>query len=186
MNSQSRRTLLLLAAVCIVPVIAAYLSYFVIQPERRANYGDLIAPRPLPVTRFETPEGKFLDLAGLKGRWVLMTLDGSGCDERCRRKLYYMRQVRTAQGKEMNRIERVWLVTDDSQPAAALLSEYSGMHVARAAPSLIAALPATPEVSSHVYLIDPLGNLMLRFPGDPNPKRMIEDLSRLLKVSRIG
>jgi len=122
----------------------------------------------------------------LKGRWVMLQVDASGCAEPCRRKLYQMRQVRLTQGIEMGRIERVWLVRDDGPVEPELLREYDGTHVARAGSATIAALAAEREAADHIYLIDPLGNLMLRFPKDADPSRMKKDLERLLKVSTTG
>jgi hypothetical protein len=85
----------------------------------------------------------------------------------------------------MDRIERVWLVLDAGRPAPELARLHDGAVVARAAPELLAALPAT-EVRDHIYLLDPHGNVMLRFPKHADPKRMIKDLERLLKYSGIG
>ncbi|MCK7492119.1 MAG: hypothetical protein MZW92_11095 [Comamonadaceae bacterium] len=94
----------------------------------------------------------------------MLQLDSSACGEACRQKLYSMRQVRKAQAKEMDRIERVWLVTDGGIPGAELLREFEGTHVARAGDAaLLAALPAAADRADHIYLIDPLGNIVLRF-----------------------
>ncbi len=98
-----------------------------------------------------------------------------------------MRQLRIAQGKDMDRIERVWLLNDHAAPGAGLLREFEGTRIARAAGSaILAGFPSAPGASDHIYLIDPLGNLMLRFPSDPDPRRMSNDLARLLRASRIG
>ncbi len=186
MKLGSKKTLLLLGAICTLPVVASYLTYYVLKPQKRMNYGELVAPGPLPPTRFADLEGKPFTLDQLRGRWVMVTVDGGECDARCRQKLYNMRQVRTAQGKEMERIERVWLVSDEVAPPAQLLNDHAGMHVVRESGTPLAALPADGDRAAHVYLIDPLGNLMLRFPENPDPKRMIKDFERLLKYSRIG
>lgn len=178
----ARRTLVALAAVTVLPVVVAIVSYHYFPPEARMNYGALIPPRPLP-----GQEAGAVALSQLRGRWVMLTADAPACDDRCRRKLYIMRQVRAAQGVEgMGRIERVWLLTGEGYPSPELLADYPGMRIARVAPDLIASLPGDPDPADHVFLIDPLGNLMLRFPANPDPGRMIEDLKRLLKVSRIG
>ncbi|HWR87334.1 MAG TPA: hypothetical protein VN277_02815 [Acidiferrobacterales bacterium] len=186
MKLDSRKTLLLLGAVCTLPVVASYLTYYVVKPQARMNYGELITPGPLPPTRFADLQGKPFTFEQLRGRWVMVTVDGGECDARCRQKLYNMRQVRTAQGKEMERIERVWLVSDAVAPPAQLLRDYEGTYVVRDSGAALAVLPAADNRAAHVYLIDPLGNLMLRFPENPDPKRMIKDFERLLKYSRIG
>jgi cytochrome oxidase Cu insertion factor (SCO1/SenC/PrrC family) len=185
--NSARRTLAALAAVTVLPVAVAIVSFYYFPPEARMNYGTLIPPRPLPRALLPRQDGGHLTLDELRGRWVMLTADASACDDRCRRKLYVMRQVRAAQGVEgMGRIERVWLLTGEGRPAPALLADFPGIRVAGAAMDLIAALPGDPDPADHIFLIDPLGNLMLRFPADPDPGRMIEDLKRLLKVSRIG
>jgi hypothetical protein len=96
-----------------------------------------------------------------------------------------MRQVRRAQGKEMERIERLWLVTDAVQPSAALLAAIEGAVTAPAG-AAGSEFPAERSVVEHIYLVDPLGNLMMRFPRDPEPSRVIKDLQRLLRASSFG
>ena len=169
------------------PFALAWLAYLYWQPEQRMNHGELIEPRQLPGAPLVTREGESFRLEALRGKWVLVHADSGACADPCRRQLYYMRQVRLAQGANRDRIERVWLLTDDTPPAAELAPLLDGVEVVRAKGSaLLAALPAARAPSDHVYVVDPLGNLMLRFPRDPDPKRMIKDLQRLLKVSRIG
>ena len=180
---RGRGTLALIIAVCVIPFVASYLVYYLWPPQSRMNYGILIDPRPFPAARLERPDGTRFSIAELKGRWVMLHVDASACAEPCRRKLYQMRQVRLTQGREMSRIERVWLVRDDGPVEPALLREYDGTHVARAGSGALPALPAERDAADHIYLIDPLGNLMLRFPQDADPSRMKKDLERLLKVS---
>ena len=99
---------------------------------------------------------------------MLVQIDRGACDALCEQKLYSMRQVRRAQGREMNRVERLWLVTDAVAPAPALLAAIEGTHVVRGDAQLAAAFPAERAATDHIYLVDPLGNLMLRFPRDPD------------------
>jgi hypothetical protein len=109
------------------------------------------------------------------------------CDAACVRQLYLMRQIRIAQGKEQSRIERLWVLTDGDEVAPALLLDYPGLHMWRPAdPAFVGQFPAAGDRAAHIYLVDPLGNLMLRFPADPDPKRMMKDLKLLLKASQIG
>jgi hypothetical protein len=130
------------------------------------NYGELIPPRPVAGP-----------LAPLKGKWVLVTFDAAACDAVCEKKLYIVRQVRKAQGKEAERIERLWVVTDGGKPRPELLAATEGEHVTAAPLDF---------KGEDIYLVDPLGNLMMRFPRDPDPSKMIKDLQRLLKYSRFG
>jgi hypothetical protein len=87
----------------------------------------------------------------------------------------------------MERVERAWLVSDAAAPRGDAIDAVPGTWVVRAAGTgLIEAFPAPRAPADHIYLVDPLGNLMLRFPRDPDTRRLIKDLSRLLKASRIG
>jgi predicted nucleic acid-binding Zn ribbon protein len=184
---RSRTTLLLMFAVAVAPFVCAWLAYLFWVPSRHMNHGDLIEPRPLPAVPLTLRDGRPFRLDAHRGKWVLIHADSGGCGESCREQLYYMRQVRLALGANRERVERVWLLTDDREPAAEIAPLYEGVYLVRAASSaLVAALPADHDRRDHVYLIDPLGNLMLRFPKDPDPKGMLKDLQRLLKVSRIG
>jgi cytochrome oxidase Cu insertion factor (SCO1/SenC/PrrC family) len=167
-----RLKLAALFAVCAAPFVLGWLAYeyrWISGPS--ANYGELIAPHPLAGP-----------LVPLRGKWVLVTFDPAVCGAPCERKLYIVRQVRRAVGKDAERIERLWLLTDAGKPRAELLAAIEGSHVVRADAELLKSFPG-PE---HIYLVDPLGNLMMRFPADPDPSRMIKDLQRLLKYSRFG
>ena len=135
------------------------------------NYGELVTPRPLSAPPF----------AELRGRWILVSFDEPACGAYCERKLYLMRQVRTAQGKDQARVERVWILTGPGAPRAELAAAIEGTRIASTGAE---GFPGNPV--DHIYLVDPLGNLMMRFPREPDPSRMLKDLQRLLKYSRIG
>jgi hypothetical protein len=184
-------TLFLVIAACAAPVVLSYLTYYVIKPQSRTNYGDLIDPRayPIPDLGSSSIDGKPASLEQFRGKWILMQVDGAGCDESCKQKLYYMRQLRLTQGKEMERIERVWLITDEAPLDTALMKQYDGTHLLRVDPEKLSAwLPVVEgtKASNHLYMIDPLGNLMMRFPKDPDANRIKKDITRLLKASGIG
>lgn len=169
-----RARLALIFAVCAAPFLLAWLAYEQgWKPRRTANYGELLEPR-----RLEGP------LAPLRGKWVLVTFDPAACPPACERKLYVVRQVRLALGKDAARIERLWLLSDARQPSARLVAAIEGAHIVPATTELRRAFPG--EAAAHIYLVDPLGNLMMRYPADADPSRMIKDLERLLKYSSIG
>jgi hypothetical protein len=172
---RGRFKLALLAAFFALPVAASWLIWwFDLAPGTAGNYGTLLSPRPAA-----------LPAAGeLKGKWVLVQFDGGACDAGCERKLYFMRQVRRAQGREMPRVARLWLITDAVRPRAELLGAIGGTVIAPAPAG--AGFPAERSVTDHIYLVDPLGNLMMRFPRDPDPTRVIKDLQRLLRASSFG
>lgn len=169
-----RAKLALLFAACAAPFVLGWLAYvFEWTGGRSGNYGELLAPQPLSAE----------PLAALRGKWVLVTLDPAQCDAACEKKLYYLRQIWRAQGKNMDRVERLWVVTDGAAPRAELAAAIEGTRVVRT-PAIAASFPGV--ATDHIYVIDPLGNLMMRFPRDADPSRMLKDVQRLLRVSRFG
>jgi hypothetical protein len=184
---RGRRTAFVILALCAAPTVAAWLVYFVWQPQSRLNYGELIEARAISDPDLRRLDGSPLRLSQLRGRWVLLQIDSGACAEGCGKKLLYMRQARLAQGKEAERIERMWLLADAAPPNAELLRDHEGLRVARApGRPFLAEFPAARSPSDHIYLLDPLGNLMLRFPSDPDAQRMAKDITRLLRASRVG
>ena len=193
-NAQRKRgrwKLLLVVAVCAGPMIASYLTYYVIKPQSRTNYGALIDPRqyPIPALGSTGLDGKPIKLEDYKGKWVMLQVAGGECDDACKTRLFAMRQLRLMQGKEMERIERVWLITDAKPLDTVLMREYDGTDMLRVDPKLLKAwLPtdAGTSVDDHLYMIDPRGNLMMRFPKDADPNKVKKDISKLLRASSIG
>ncbi len=185
--SPSRKPLWLVAAACIAPFIASFIAYYFYQPDGRMNYGELMTGQTLPAVSLKLTDGKDFSLSQLQGKWLFVTVDDAACNAYCEKKLWQIRQVRKTQGKYPERIERVWLITGGGQPAPRLRTEYEGTWMVDAAGSAVLdALPHVGARSDHIYLVDPLGNLVLRYPRDADPSRMKKDLERLLKVSRIG
>lgn len=180
MKNNARKMLLLLAAVCGLPIVLSYLAFYIWKPQKTMNYGELISPAPLAGT-FTDLEGKPATVSSLRGKWVLLYAAPAACNDTCRQLIYYMRQARTAQGEDMERIERVWIITDEAAPDAAWLKDYAGMKILRGKP----VLPAPVDAARHLYLLDPLGNLIMRYPENPEPKRIIKDLARLMKFSNV-
>ncbi len=183
-----RVKMLLILAACAAPVIASYVSFYFLKPEGRINHGTLIEPaKPLPDAALTHLDGRPFRFSEFRGKWLLLTLDGGACAGICPDKLLKMRQLRTMQGKDRDRIERAWLITDDVALETMLIREFDGTRMLRAkgAP-LLAEFPAAGDRGEHIYLIDPLGNLVMRYPKDANPMKMNTDLKRLLKYSRIG
>lgn len=190
-QAAGRWKLLAIVMVCAAPLMASYFTYYVIRPEQRTNYGDLFDPQAYPMPKLGATwlDGGAASLDAWKGKWIMLQVNNADCPENCRKKLYDMRQLRTAQGKQRERIERVWLITDDQPLEAALIREYEGTRMLRVNPQAIrdwlqAAQGAS--ASDHIYLIDPSGHLMMRFPKDADPNRIKKDLVKLLKASGIG
>ena len=186
-GSRSNFTLWLILAVCVAPFAGSFIAYHFWKPAGQVNYGTLLEPAPLPAAPLALADGRAFGLADLKGRWVLVTLDAGACDEYCRKKLWVMRQVRLTQGKDMQRVERLWLVTDGAPVAPDLAKEYEGTVVARVgAGGLAAAFPADGRSADHIYLVDPLGNLVLHYRDGFANAGLLKDLKKLLGLSSIG
>jgi hypothetical protein len=173
-QGRGRGKLALLGLFFLLPFAASWIVWrFDLVAGVTGNYGTLLPPVQISLP---APE--------LRGKWVLVQLDGGACDAGCERKLYFMRQVRRAQGKDMQRVARLWLLTDDARPSAALLAAIEGTVIAPV--QGFPPFPAERSRREHLYLVDPLGNLMMRFPRDPDPSRVIKDLQRLLRASGFG
>jgi cytochrome oxidase Cu insertion factor (SCO1/SenC/PrrC family) len=190
-KSAGRGKLFLVLAVCASPLIASYFTYYVIKPSSRTNYGTLLDPRnyPIPALASTALDGSKSSLQDYKGKWLMVQVNDADCQAACQKRLNDMRQLRLAQGKEMDRIERVWLITDDRPLETILLRQYDGMRHLRVSPQVLQAwLPVEQGTlaSDHIYLIDPLGNLMMRYPKDADPNKIKKDLAKLLKASAIG
>lgn len=186
------RTLYLLLVLCLAPVVASYYAYYVMPPSGRTNYGDLISPqRPLPALTLHELDGRPVDPASLRGRWLMVQVDGGDCGDYCQRKLWQMRQVRLTTGKDAERVERVWLISDTAPLPTLVMREYEGTRFLRADVAELKsflALPASADaqLSDYIWLVDPIGNLMLRWPRNADPNRMKRDLGKLLNASQIG
>ena len=182
--------MILVLLVCASPVVASYFAYYVVRPEGRRNFGELIDPqRPLPTMVTQTLDGKAGKLTALKNQWLLLSVAGGACDVRCEQNLYFQRQLRESLGREKERLDRVWLVNDETPVRGALLPALAAATVLRVAPDDVAQwLKAAPgkRLQDHLYLVDPLGNLMMRFPADMDAAAAAKakrDLERLLRAS---
>ena len=185
-----RWKMLMVLLVCAAPVVASYMTYYLIRPQARQNFGALIDPqRPLPDMQAVQMEGKQTNLRALKGQWLLISVAGGACDAQCQHHLYMQRQLREGLGKEKDRVDWVWLVSDDAAIAPSLLPALATATVLRV-PSAQLQTWLQPEqgtaLQDHLYVVDPLGNWMMRFPatldkaGAASAKR---DLERLLRAS---
>ncbi|WP_413672506.1 SCO family protein [Massilia cellulosiltytica] len=193
-RKRGRWMLWLVLLVCASPMIASYFTYYVIKPEKRNNYGTLIDQRahPVPAMATTTLDGRPQALEQFKGKWVMLMVGPGACPDSCRKQLFALRQLRLMQGKEADRIERVWLITDQEPLDTLIIREYDGTHMLRADGATVASwLPADTGTTpaDHIYLIDPLGHLMMRFPKDPQlqeVRKVYKDINKLLKASAVG
>ena len=180
--ARAKRLVLLIAVIAVAPVILSYLAYYALPRDSRANYGTLLA-RPFHDVAGTTLDGKPLSTRDLRGRWIVLFAGGGACDAACTSALYASRQARTIQNAERERVQRLGLSPDAGAPPPRVLDEHPDLAIARVGAGADAALP---EGSDRIYLIDPLGNLVLAWPVDPDIKAMAKDLTRLLRASRIG
>lgn len=182
---RSRAPLWILIVMCVAPIAASYVAFYWWQPSDQVNYGELLEPRAVAAAGWTELDGAPFSPEALKGSWVLTVIDSGRCDAWCREKLTYIRQVRLAQGKETDRVERLWVITDEARPEPGLLAAHEGLRTVRAqAGELAEIFPAQHAQADHIYVIDPLGNLMMRYPRNADPRRMLKDLTRLLRHSK--
>ena len=191
---RSRQTLVLLGAMFFAPFIAAWVIYHYfpeLRPTGRTNYGELIVPaKPLPVFSLEDGEGKPLpDL--FIGKWSLVYLGAASCEMDCRERIVLLRQVRLALGKDLSRVQRVYIAPDaDAQRAAAasLAQDHPGLHILvdSGAEGQRAADFFKATNTHALYLVDPNGNWLMFYAGNIEPKPMLGDLKKLLRLSNIG
>ena len=182
--------MILVLLVCASPVVASYFTYYVLKPEGRRNFGELIQPqRPLPAIAVQTLDGKIIQLPTLKDQWLLLSVAGGDCDAQCEQNLYFQRQLRETLGREKERLDRVWLVDDDAPVRPALRPALASSTVLRAPSGELAKWlepAAGKHLKDHIYLVDPMGNLMMRFPANMDAAAAAKakrDLDRLLRAS---
>ena len=184
-RSKTRLQLWLVIAAFAAPIIGAHLAYYVWRPAATANYGELLSPTRLPEADLSLTDGSGFRLSTRKGKWILIAVDSGRCDAMCEEKLYAMRQVRLALGKHRDRVERAWLIDDAVMPQPNLAEKYAATWMAHARGSvLLQHLGADISRRDYLYLVDPIGNLMMRFPRDPDLRRMLKDLNRLMLASQ--
>jgi hypothetical protein len=182
-----RRTLLLIVAIGLAPIVASYAAYYWFTPSKRVNYGELLETAPAPIIAGEDADGKAFSLTELRGKWVVLIASRAGCADACVRALYATRQARTIQGREQDRVVRLLL-----QPLAAptlppeLAAAHPGLVVARVDQRALEQLPLGASAVDGVLLLDPRGNLVLRYGADPEIRGLANDLQRVLKASQIG
>ena len=181
-----RTKLLLLVGLFAAPIVASFVTYHFFRPAGGASYGELLLPPAMVTTQaFTDPAGTRFAFDQLRGKWVLVASDSGDCEAACTAKLGMLRQVRLALGREAARVERVFVVDDVRRPAPKAFESFEGMRVALP-PTGLQLPPGAVNDRAHVYLVDPNGNVMMRWPAAAEPKRMLADLKRLLKASQIG
>ena len=189
-TASGRLRMLLVLLVCAAPVIASYLTFYVLRPQSLRSFGELILPvAAMPDLQAKDVKGQPVSLRSLKNQWLLVSVAGGACPAECQQNLFFQRQTRAALGRERDRTDWVWLVTDDAPLDAALMAGLQDAVVLRLPKDQVAQWlrpQAGSELQDHLYLVDPQGDWMMRFPAklktDQAPK-MRKDWDRLLRAS---
>lgn len=190
-RASGRWKMLTVLLVCAAPVVASYYFYYVSRPDGGATaYSQLIQPSvALPAIDALAPDGQAVPLRSLAGQWLLVVVDGGACAAACEKQLFLQRQLREMTGRERDRIDKLWLVIDDAPISPALqqaLLAAPGMHILRLPRAQVAAWlrPAPGQaLEDHLYIVDPLGEWMMRAPADADPTKLKRDIDRLLRGS---
>lgn len=194
-DRRQRRLLVGVGLMFFAPLGLAFFLYYghgTWHPGARVNAGELIQPaRPLPPLALPLLSSGSTRPDFLKRKWTLLYLATGPCAVDCRRHLYDMRQVRLALDRNMARVQRVFIAGGECCDAKFLHDEHPDLITVRldsASAPLLALLPGGGNAvnAQRIYLIDPLGNLMMWYAADASPKGMLEDLQRLLRLSSIG
>lgn len=189
-TASSRWKLLAIVFICSLPVLVSYYAYFIVRPQGRAAYGELITPaRPMPDATGVNLDGATIPLASLKRQWLLVAVAGGACPEACSRELYLQRQLRDMLGKDKARVDRVWLIADNADLPPDLrrhLGDLIVLRVNQATLDTWLGPPSAQALTDHFYVVDPLGNTMMRMAANMDAAAAAKarrDLERLLRAS---
>lgn len=189
---RSNTTLWILVGAFVLPMIVAYAYFFLADDYQLGNHGDLLQPViQIESLQMTDSNGKPISRDELVHHWKMFMVSGSDCKENCQQSLYYMRQINIALGKNADRFKHMIIHTSpmSSEFNRLMTTEYGETVQAYATlDRLERILPGLvdPEGMNAIFIMDPLGNIMMRFPSGTDPKLILKDLNRLLKISRIG
>lgn len=192
-KKSNRRTLIIVLLLFFLPSVAATLLYTSgWRPQGMVNNGELISPvKPIVNIHLQSIDGKAVEFSDLRGKWTMVYFDSSACSEACMKQIFFMRQIHLSKGKDMDRIQRVMILSDSKEieSLGKKLIEYPQMKVLKGDKTTLSLLLNTFEIDEvgdpqrNIYLVDPLGNLMMRYKPGVEPAGMRKDLERLLKYS---
>lgn len=187
---RSRRQFWLLVLVFFAPLLTAFWLYYGSpwRPSGHTNHGELIEPaRPLPERAL--PGEAARARRPFDDRWSLVYVGDGRCDADCRQALLVMRQTHAALGRLQPRVQQVLLATADCCDQGFLDREHPGLRLIDASgPADAALLAAFPRerLQRGIFIVDPLGNLMMRYDTGLDPRGLLQDLKKLLQLSHIG
>jgi hypothetical protein len=188
-----RFKLLAILLACSFPALVAYFVFYVVRPHGEAGFGELITPvRALPEVSATSLDGNPVPLAALKAQWLLVKVDGGACVQDCQKQLTVLRQFRLMLGKDMDRVDWLWLINDQGivAPSLAASLKHDNATVLRVAPDTLSSwlpAPSGKRQQDYIYVVDPMGNTMMRFPSrldSAAANKAKRDLEHLLRASQ--
>ena len=193
----NRWVFVMLMLLFVLPVVLATLLYLTgWRPSSSGNHGELIQPvRQVDNGALQTLDGQSAHFSELRGKWLMVHFGPSSCPEECMKNIYTMRQIHAAQAKEIGRVQRVFVATDmgAAEKLKAKLVDYPEMRVWTGEKKALVEVLQSFGIDAGqaaeqqgIYLVDPLGNLIMRYPPGIDPGGMLKDLTRLLKYSWVG
>jgi hypothetical protein len=187
-----RLKLLAILLACSVPVLVAYFVFYVVRPQGEAGFGELITPvRPVPQAQATGLNGAKVLLPSLKAQWLLVKVDGGACVQDCQKQLTVLRQFRLMLGKDMDRMDWLWLINDQApvDPKLAASLKHDSATVLRVDADTLSnwlPAPAGKFQQDFIYVVDPMGNTMMRFPSrldSAAAAKAKRDMEHLLRAS---
>ena len=194
-EERSNRTFWILVVIFVLPYVAAmtyYLAGDQLPGVSTSNRGELVTPvRPLGTLQFDTLAGDAVSIEDYSGKWVVLSVSGNVCEENCKHNLYSMRQTRKALANDRARVQRVMLFPGAADSLGPLLTEYEGTDIWHGPEGSTEQLtrildPQGQGAQGWLYIVDPLGNLMMRYQPMTDPMDLLKDLQRLMKFSKAG
>jgi len=209
-RNRGRVVLLLILLVFLSPWIFAMLW----KSSGRINHGELIEPpRPLPEITLLAAPGASASVEDFRGKWTWVVVVDKQCNDDCVTRLDLLRQVRIAQKKHVKRLRYSLVVVEpgdiEARPvlSAEVMSDHPELMIRFLQRDSHAAFleqfggeNAGEIVGATIYVVDPLGNVMMKYPADSDrsgaadaedapelqPKHLHRDMARLLKASHVG
>ena len=172
--------MLAVVVICALPLLAALYLRYISPPQPTATVGAPLAPVALPFELLQHLDETPLDRPQVSGKWLVIIAAPGRCDDPCQQALYLTRQSRTAQGRNMTRIERLWVVTDGVTPEPQLLAAHRDLIVATSSDGRLLEV-LSGDGSRFIHLVDRRGLLVFRYPYDSDPKAFISELGKLIR-----
>ncbi len=197
---KGKMPLLLIFLLAVLTPITATLLFFFLPPAEKTNHGELITPVAMPIEKWTNKDGSAISPTETNGKWVLWHASDGECNSDCRRRLCRMRQLRLMLPGNYFRLQRGWMITNQHVPPETLkergdCKETLAANLTSGTVELIdgvllwrgniETLPvAARPPEEYLYLTDPAGRLMMRFPPEATIYEIRTDLKRLLKLSK--